>query len=292
MWKRWVQVIRQWAHHDGSRAPRIGLALGGGFARCLAHVGVLETLERERIPIHAIAGISSGAVIASGFASGKPLEEMISTGACTTFNSYARWTLSRMGLASNERMEPYLRNTMPVSRFEQMRIPLAVVATDLISGAPVVFRDRGDIIAPVRASCAYPGLFLPVEIDGRWLVDGAVSVNVPVQAVVEMGATHVIAVYLHSVNDNGIRPTNLFQVVSQCFAIMQDRMMVDWRRGAELVLEPEVAGYSWNDFERAPQIVEAGRRAAEAALPQIREWFRRPSRSAAPVRAIRIPRSA
>ncbi|HYM10532.1 MAG TPA: patatin-like phospholipase family protein [Bryobacterales bacterium] len=276
MWSRWTKAIRDWAYQgrpaEGS-APRIGLALGGGFSRALAHVGVLQVFEENHIPIHCIAGISSGAIIASTYASGTPLEEIISVGVCTTFNSYARWTLSRLGLATSERMDPWLRKALRRTCFEEMQTPLAVVATDLLTGAPVTFKDRGDMIAPVRATCAYPGLFLPVEIGGRWLVDGGISVSAPVDAVREMGATHVIAVYLHTVNISGIRPSNLLQVVGQCFSILQDRMMTDWREAAQLVIEPNVAEFAWNDFDRAKDLVRAGRDAALDALPIIQKWF-------------------
>jgi len=276
MWTRWAQAVREWAYRDnGNSQPsvRIGVALGGGFARCLAHVGVLQVFEEQRIPIHAIAGISSGAMVAAAYASGTPLEEIVSTGACTSFSSYARWTLSRVGLASNERMAPYLRKILRHTRFEEMQKPVAVVATDLVTGAPVVFRDQGDIVDPIRASCAYPGLFLPVEINGRWLVDGAISANVPVSAVAQMGATHVIAVYLQTVPETGSRPASIFQVVSRCFAIMQDRMIADWRQGAHLMIEPDVRTFAWDDFGRVSRLVAAGRAAALEALPQIRAWL-------------------
>ncbi len=281
MWDRWAKAVRDWAYQSpaGYGAPRIGLALGGGFCRSLAHVGVLQVFEENHIPVHAIAGISSGAIIASTYASGTPIEDIISAGACTTFNSYARWTLSRLGLASSERMDPWLRTFLRRTRFEEMRMPLAIVASDLVTGLPVVFKDRGDIIAPVRASCAYPGLFLPVEIDGRPLVDGAISTTVPVQAAKELGATHVVAIYLHTTNGDGTRPGNMLQVVSQCFAILQDRRINDWQRDAQIVLEPKVASFSWNDFNRVQDLVEAGREAALQALPVIQAWFRQPSAS-------------
>jgi len=272
--QRWIRAVREWAHRGREPAPvRIGVALGGGFARVLAHAGVLQVLEENRVPVHAIAGISSGAIFAAGYAGGSSIQQMISTGALTSFSSYARWTLSRMGLATNDRMRTYLKKTLPATRFEQMRIPLAVVATDLTTGQPAVFRDAGDVLDPLRASCAYPGLFLPVEIGGRWLVDGGISLQVPVEAAAALGATHVVAVYLRTGPHSDAGPGNIFQVVSRCFAIMQDRLIMEWERIPHVVIEPEVAEFAWDAFDRVPELVEAGRQAALSVLPQIRGWL-------------------
>ena len=279
MWKDWTKAIRDWAYEGLPQAPdrpRIGLALGGGFSRSLAHVGAIQVFQENGIPIHSVAGISSGAIIAAAYASGTPLDEIVSKGTTTTFSSYARWTVSRLGLASSERMAPWLENLLRHTRFEELETPLAVVATDLVTGSPVTFKERGDIVAPVRASCSYPGLFLPLEINGRWLVDGAVSTTVPVDAARDLGATHVVAIYLHTITVDGVRPTNIFQVVSQCFSILQDRTVEDQRKHAELVLEPKVASFAWNDFERTEELVRAGREAALEALPVIQKWLQAP----------------
>ncbi len=253
---------------------RIGVALGGGFARVMTHVGVLQALEEHHIPVHAIAGISSGAIIAAAYAAGSTIEDMKSKGAMTTFSSYARWTVSKLGLATNERMTTYLNRILRETRFERMRIPLAVVATDLVTGVPVVFQGKGDVVDPIRASCAYPGFFLPVRIGEQWLVDGGISVNVPVEATAALGATHVVAVYLRTALQENGHPANIFQLVSRCFAIMQDRLSMEWRAAPHLVVQPDVRDFAWDDFDRVPEMVEAGRAAALAAIPQIRAWLK------------------
>jgi NTE family protein len=155
-----------------------------------------------------------------------------------------------------------------------MRIPLAVVASDLASGEPVVFRDCGDVTTAIRASCAYPGLFQPVHHNGRYLVDGLVSMEVPAAPLHEMGATHVISVSLPSPAQS-VDPRNLFCVISRSFQILAARTEYEWRRASTLVIEPEVADVSWDAFTSCGKLIEAGERAAEDAMPEIGRWLDR-----------------
>jgi len=166
----------------------------------------------------------------------------------------------------------FLRRLLKLYRFEDMRIPLAVVATDLESGQPVIFRDHGDVILPIRASCSYPGLFQPVRHQDHYLVDGAMSMEVPAPVLRELGATHVISVSL-PVNGEGFNPRNMFQVINRCFQIMQTRTEHRWRRASRAVIEPDVSGLEWDSFESAERLIERGERAALAALPRIRTWL-------------------
>jgi len=138
-------------------APKIGLALSGGAARGLAHIGVLRALLEHKIPIDFIAGTSAGAIVGGTMASGMPLDEIESIGRNLRWRDVGRMTMSRMGVQSNERLEQYLRSRLPVTRFEGLPIPFAAVATDLHSGKAVVMRTEGDLPSAIRASCAIPG---------------------------------------------------------------------------------------------------------------------------------------
>src|SRR5579863_8378697 len=111
--------------------PRIGLALGGGFARGISHVGVLRVLERENIPLHCITGVSAGAIIAAAYASGATTDEISAIGGAMRFSDVARWSISKLGFAGSERMAAFLRKLLKKWRFEDMHIPLGVIATDL-----------------------------------------------------------------------------------------------------------------------------------------------------------------
>ena len=177
-----------------------------------------------------------------------------------------------MGFVGSERMEKFLRRLLKVFRFEEMKIPLGVVATDLATGDPVLFRDTGDVNVPIRASCSYPGLFQPVRMGDLLLVDGAMSMEVPALVARKLGATRVISVHL-PMQGNAAPPSNMFQVVNRSFQIMQKRMEDGWRRMSDAVIVPEVRGVEWDEFSSATKLIEAGERAAEAVLPEIRAWL-------------------
>jgi len=268
-----------------NHAPSIGLALGGGFARGLAHIGVLKVLEEEKIPINFIAGTSVGALIGAVYASGAHPQEMAEIAAQVRFRDFARWTVSRLGFASNDRMARMLHRWLKVKTFEELRVPLAVVATDFVTGEPVVFRS-GELIGPVRASCAYPGMFLPVSLDGRLMVDGMLAYSVPTTPLRKMGAERVLAVYLKAHWVNSGPPRSVFDVIGQCFSITQTRMSSVWQADADLVMEPEVQGFAYDAFDRGPDLVRAGEEAARRALPRIRQWLQQPASAPAHAHAV------
>lgn len=276
---------------ETSSRPKIGLALGGGFARGMAHIGVLKVFEEEKIPIDFIAGTSVGSVIGAGFCAGLSPKELEEIAYVVRFKHFARWTISRFGFATNDRMTGFLKRIIPVRSFEELRIPLAVTATDFLTGEGVVFRS-GPIIDPVRASCAYPGMFLPVEVNGRLLVDGLLAHSVPSVPLKEMGAERVISVYLSAmwVNARSKGPRHIFDVVGQCFSIAQDRMCGVWKAASDVVLEPNVSGFGYDEFQRTPDLIKIGEEATRKALPAIRQWLGVPAPSAESVAMVPEPK--
>jgi len=258
------------------RYPVIGVALGGGFARGMAHIGVLKVLEEESIPVSVMTGTSVGALIGASYCSGLSLEDLEKVAHSCRFTTFARWTVSRYGFASNDRMVSFLTRTLKVKTFEELRIPMGVTATDFNSGEGVVFHS-GSIIDPVRASCAYPGMFLPVEIRGRYLVDGMLSHPVPTRPLRDMGAERVLAIHLKGTWTKGGAPRHLFDVIGQSFAIAQDAMSSLWRSAADIVVEPDVAGFAYDDFKRAGDLIRSGEIAMRQALPEVRKWLETPA---------------
>jgi NTE family protein len=273
---------------ESSGAPSgrsgVGLALGGGFARGFAHLGVLQVFEQNDIPISHIAGTSVGSILGAAYASGAPLSRIIAACRTLRFRDIARWRVSRVGLASNRRLGDLIERVFESRQFEDLRIPLAVVATDLSSGEPVVFTS-GNLIDAIRASCAFPGLFEPVEIGTRCLADGGLVAPVPTRAARALGATSVIGISVGMQDGHRGAPTNIFQVVSRAVSAAQKHQLEVWEPHADLVLRPEVQSLAWDDFDRAEEAIEAGAFAARRALPRIEKLLGQKEAAASKLRA-------
>ena len=278
---RWLGSVHRWSRKPPPPPPvpsrSIGLALGGGFARGIAHVGVLRVFEKYQIPIRCIAGVSAGAIVASAYASGATPDEIAKVASSMRFNHIARWSLSKMGLAGSERMNLFLHKLLKQFRFEDMKMPLGIVATDLASGEPVFFHGRGDVALPIRASCSYPGLFQPLAYEGRLLVDGGISMEVPASLTRLLGATQVVAVHLPMQHATATGPENMFEVINRCFQIMQTRTEQEWRRNSDFVIVPDVSGMEWDAFGSSEKLVQAGEIAALEAIPKIKAWLAAPA---------------
>lgn len=246
--------------------PKIGLALAGGFARGIAHIGVLRAFRDAGVPIDYVAGTSVGALIGAGFCAGVSLEVMEEIGLHTTFADFGRWTPSWLGLATNQRLEKYLARMTPATTFAELKVPLAISTTDINAGITIYY-SSGPIAPALRASCAYPGLFVPIQYDGRTLVDGFLTSPVPVEGTLLLGADVVIAVYLES---GGIEnPRTAVDIISRSFNIIQGHSEFTWRQQADVVIEPDVTSFAWDDFTKTPELIAAGEQAAAKAMPEV-----------------------
>jgi len=259
--------------------PGVALALGGGFARGFAHLGVLKVLEQNHIPVSHIAGTSVGSVFGAAYASGAPLARILAVSRTIRFRDIARWSVSRLGLASNHRLADLIERVFDSKQFEDMKIPLAVVATDLATGDPVVFR-QGPLVEAIRASCAFPGLFEPIQIGTRCLADGGLVAPVPTLAARELGANIVVAVSVGIQDGHRDVPKNMFQVVARAVAAAQKHQQDTWERYADIVIRPDVNTLAWDDFDRADESIEAGAAAARLAVPRIQKLLRLAEHSA------------
>ncbi|MGB2636028.1 MAG: patatin-like phospholipase family protein [Candidatus Acidiferrum sp.] len=263
-------VFRSFAYGGspkGSRRPRVGVALAGGFARGIAHIGVLRVLREAGIPVDVVSGTSVGALIATAYCAGAPLEMMERIAHETKFTDFGRWTPSWLGLATNNRLEDFIARFTTIKRFEELQKPLAIATTDINLGLPVYYHG-GPLGPPLRASCAYPGLFVPVKYEGRTLVDGFLTALVPIEGTLLLGAEIVIAVYLEAGAVD--EPRTFTDVLSRSFTIIQKHADLEWRKEADIIIEPNVTPFLWDDFTKTGELVRAGEEATLKALPAIR----------------------
>ena len=255
-----------------STHPRVGLALSGGAARGIAHVGVLRALVENDIPIDAIAGASAGALIGGCFAAGVPIERLEEMAATFRWRHTQRFSFSRLGLQSNAPMEKFLRAFLPVTRFEDLKIPFAAMVTDLRKGELIVKRDRGDLPFAIRASCCIPFVMMPLEDDeGRLLIDGGIVQNLPIGQTRALGADMVIAV---DVNLDGVRfferPRTALGVLAQTFIAVERIVSNQERADADVQIVPKVGHIRWDQTRRAKELIECGYQAGLAAIEEIR----------------------
>ena len=251
------------------RAPRIGLALGGGAARGFAHIGVIQVLEEQGIRPDLVVGTSAGSLVAALYASGKSGVELAALAATMDESAFADWSFPGRGLIRGEGLAKYVRDHTGGLRIEEMRVPLGIVATDLDSGEAILFQ-RGDPGVAVRASSAVPAVFQPVRIGLREYVDGGLVAPVPVRFARQMGADLVIAVDISAVPD-GNATGDALRMLLQTFAIMGRSINRYELRDADLLLRPSLPQVSGADFTARKRAIQAGREAALAQLAVLRE---------------------
>jgi NTE family protein len=252
-------------------SAKIGLALSGGAARGMAHVGVLRALLENDIQIDCVAGTSAGSIVAGAFAAGMPLEDIEEFGRKLRWRDIGRVTMSRLGVQSNERLEQYLRARLPVTKFEELRMPFAAVATDLATGAAVVLKDEGDVPFAIRASCTIPGWYVPVlDQQGRQLVDGGLVAVIPSTVTRALGADIVIAVDVNSEGATFITPSSsVIGVLLQSMMVVQKTASSYQLGMSDLVISPKVGHVRWDEMGRADELMEAGYKAGLESIPKI-----------------------
>src|ERR1700687_1618247 len=243
------------------------LALGGGFSRGFAHLGVMDVLEQEHIPITGIVGTSIGSLLGAAFADGIPLRELCDLGRRVRIRDFIRFRRSRPEAQSNDRIGQFVREWFHSSRVEELSIPTAIVTTDLDTCGPYVF-TRGPLDVAIRASCAFPGLFEPVEYEGRTLADGCIVAPVPTVAAARMFAGCVLGVAVNSGVGTASFATSTVPISKRTLEISRGRnLSPSWARKADVMLEPEVQQIGWKDFSRVDEAHAAGAEALRWALP-------------------------
>lgn len=249
--------------------PKIGLALGSGGARGFAHLGVIKVLEEEGIPIDMIAGSSMGALVGCFYGAGLDIDRLYHIAKVFKRKYYLDFTVPKMGLISGNRVKEFIHIFTHGKQLEQLDIPVHVIATDIQTGERVTF-SKGSIANAVRASISIPGVFVPVEVNGRLLVDGGVIDRVPISVVQEMGADIVIAVDVSYVNtENEI--TSIFDVIIQSLDIIQMELVKSREMSTDVMIRPQVAMYSSQAFTNTEEIIKIGEEETRKKLDDIHQ---------------------
>lgn len=251
---------------------KLGLALGSGGARGIAHIGFLQVLEENNIPISFISGSSMGAVVGGVYSLGystKEMEERTKTLKMKDLLDIELFFFKKMGIIKGNKREHILNEFLTDKDFSDCKIPFSCTAVDIMTGDRIIL-SSGALCSAVMASSAIPSVFNPVEIDGRKLVDGGLLTRLPIDAVREMGAETVIAVDVLGDRLTDIPPKNIISTLLRTINIMDWEITKCNPHNADLVItveQPEVDQFSVKNLDKS---IEAGRTAAIKALPYIK----------------------
>ncbi len=253
--------------------PTLGLALSGGSARGLAHIGVLKVFEEHKIPVDYLAGTSMGSLVGAFYLSGMNVKMMERLAKKMERRLWMDFTFPRMGIIAGEKITNILCFLTRNRTFADLPIPFAVCATDLYSGQNITIKE-GRVADGVRASISIPGVFPPVPRGDYLLVDGGVLNRVPVDAVREMGPDIVVAVdvgtYVGPVKIN-----NFLDVISQSIDIMSRELHKNKTLGADVLICPDMVEVTSSQFHKVAEAVASGEEAARKAIPDILKLLKR-----------------
>jgi NTE family protein len=248
---------------------RIGLALGGGAALGLAHIGVLRALSDEGIAVDCIAGTSAGSVVGAAYCAGRSWREILEAARRLEWANIVSLTIPRQGMMRLDKLERYMEAITGARYFSDLRIPFAAVATDLERGDQVIF-TKGSIGKAVRASCSVPGLFEPLRDGNAALVDGGLVNDVPADVVRSLGADIVIAVNLHSRRQQSGPPRNILDIAYYTFDILLANAGQKGLASADLLVSPDLQGFHYRNLKKVDELVVRGEQAMRPLLGELR----------------------
>ena len=251
------------------RKRKIGLALGGGAARGLAHIGVLKVLSEENIQIDMVAGTSAGSLIGALYCAGCGWKEIMEIARGLQWRDLVSPTLPVMGFLRTTKLEQTLRRLLNDKDFAQLRVPFRAVSVDIATGQEIVL-GSGSVASAVRASASIPGIFEPVRMGNRLLVDGGLANDVPADVVRSMGATFVIGVDLNADRLERRPPQNLIDIFYRSLDMLIYNSTQRGRRSADLMVTPKLSGIAYHDLSKLEELVSRGEEAARPLVDKIR----------------------
>ena len=253
-----------------AKGKSVGIAFSGGAARGFAHLGVLKEFERASLQIDMIAGTSSGALVGVLYASGLSLERIEAIGRSLTWlKDIVSPVLPTYGILSTAKLGRFIRETLPVKRFSDLKIPLSVMTVDILSRRECVF-STGRLDIAIQASCSVPGIFKPVAYRDMLLVDGGIMSNLPARIVRRMGADIVIGVDVNKKGRLFDRIDNVFKVLLQSHYIMMETNTRNEKSFCDFVIEPDVGKGGFLSLEKADEFIRCGEKAARLVVKEIK----------------------
>ncbi len=256
---------------------KVGVALSGGTAKSVAHVGVLKALVEGGIPIDYVAGTSGGSIVGAMFASGMPMSTLEATATTMSWRKLISIRLSRLGFVSSEAIEQFVTEMVGDITFADLKIPMKVVAANLVTGEKKVF-SSGPLALAVRASCSIPQIYLPVMVDGEYCVDGGLSEYLPVETLRGMGCDFCIASHLAPHNASYRRPHHILHIVMQITGLMARKNYRESITLADCLIHPNLDGFSSFDFNSSDRMMELGYNTTRAAMDGLRRELKRKRR--------------
>ncbi len=267
---------------------KVGLVLGGGAAKGFAHIGVLKVLEKNNINIDMVAGTSIGALVGASYLVKKNIDDVEKIARAFELKKFLDFHIPKRGIIKGEKLENFLRETFSNKKFEDLNKKLFVTATDLNNNQLVIF-NRGDLSKAVRASISIPGIFEPVENDGRILIDGGWKAPVPTQVLKDAGCDVIIAVNLNSIEmnkpvyDNAtlkkkkVKFPNILQILLESTEIYEKELisLKDEIQDVDVLIEPRVFTRDSYDFNHSKKLIRKGELATEKQIKKIKRVIRR-----------------
>lgn len=252
------------------RPKKVALVLGGGGARGIAHIGILKVFEREDIKIDLVVGTSMGAVVGAAYCLGTPTALMEKRATAISWTDLFDPTIPKQGLAEGAKLGRVIEDLLENKTFIDAKIPIAVVTTDIEKAEEVVYTS-GPLVKIVRASCSWPGIFNPVRIDGRLVVDGGIKNSIPVSIARNLGADFIIACDVGFCVTKDMEINNILRLLLQSFQIMGEELNTYQSREANIVIEPDLGNIDQSAFDKSTEIIRIGQEAAEKALPVLQK---------------------
>lgn len=249
------------------KRPKIGLALSGGSALGISHIGAIKLLMEKKVPIDCVSGTSAGAVVAAALAFGVPLEKMIEISKRLSWSNVSCFGYSKLGLNSNEPVGEIVEEMIGQANIEDAQIPLAIIATDIDTGEKIVFR-KGSVAEAVRASTCIPAFFVPVEVGKRKLVDGGLVENLPTSPLKEMGADVIVGINLGHWRSYK-KTANVLDVITNSYGILLRPQMMPAAFDGDVMIEPHLENFHSSDFEKVDELMKAGYYAASEVVGDI-----------------------